>query len=291
MPIPFCTGRARWRRTIRSSIRRGAELFLEKYNRADAARSFQAALKADPDYVRARIGLAGATLEQDPAAAKSAAEGALEVNPNYVPAHLLIAELALDDRQRDDARASIRKALAVNPNSLEARSLDAAIAFLEDRTGDFEAGAAAALALNPVYGDVYRTAADHAARNYRFDEAVELTRRALEIDNASTRAYADLGMHLLRTGDEADARRSLETAFKADPYDVVTFNLLAMLDTVDTFETLRDGDLIVRLHPDEAGVMRRACRAARAAGAGRAVRAVPVNTDGPYSHRDVPETR
>ena len=232
------------------------ELFLEKYNRADAARSFQAALKTDPDYVPARIGLARATLGQDPAAAKSAAEGALEVNPNHVPAHLLIAELALDDRERDDARASIRKALAVNPNSLEARSLDAAIAFLEARTGDFEAAVKGALDLNPVYGDVYRMAGDHAARNYRFDEAVELTRRALEIDGTSTRAYADLGMHLLRTGDEADARRSLETAFKADPFDVVTFNLLAMLDTVDTFETLRDDDLIVRLHPDEAGVMR-----------------------------------
>ena len=29
-----------------------------------------------------------------------------------------------------------------------------------------------------------------------------------------------------------------------------------MLDTVDKFETIRDGDLIVRLHPDEAAVMR-----------------------------------
>ena len=232
------------------------ELFLEKYNRADAVRSFQEALKADADYIPARIGLASATLEQDPAAAKAAAEGVLELNPNHVPAHLLVAELALDARQRDDARASIEKALEVNPNSLEARALGGAIAFLEVRTDDFEAGAAAALALNPVYGDVYRVAGEHAARSYRFDEAVALTRRALDVDKASTQAYADLGMHLLRTGDEADARRSLETAFEADPYDVVTFNLLAMLDTVDTFETMRDGDLIVRLHPDEAGVMR-----------------------------------
>jgi tetratricopeptide (TPR) repeat protein len=232
------------------------ELFLEKYNRADAVRSFEEALMADPDYVPARIGLARATLNRDPAAAKGAAEGVLELNPNHVAAHLLVAELALDDRQRDDARASIQKALAVNPNSLEARALDVAIAFLEARSDDFEAGAAAALALNPVYGDVYRVAGDHAARSYRFDEAVALTRRALEIDDESTKAYADLGMHLLRTGDEADARRSLETAFEADPYDVVTFNLLAMLDTVDTFETMRDGDLVVRLHPEEAGVMR-----------------------------------
>ena len=232
------------------------ELFLEKYNGADAVRSFAAALQADNDSVAARIGLARATREQDPAAARAAAEGALEINPNYVPALLLIAELALDDRQRDDARASIQQALAVNPNSLEARSLDVAVAFLEARTDDVEAGAAAALALNPVYGDVYRVAGDHAARNYRFDEAVALTRRALEVDPASTPASANLGMHLLRTGDEAGARRALEAAFEADPFDIQTFNLLAMLDTVDTFETFQDDDLIVRLHPDEAGVMR-----------------------------------
>jgi len=89
-----------------------------------------------------------------------------------------------------------------------------------------------------------------------FEEAVELTRRALQLDPTNVQASADLGSHLLRVGDEPAARRSLEAAFKADPYDVVTFNLLAMLDTVDKFQTFRDGDLVVRLHPDEAGVMR-----------------------------------
>jgi tetratricopeptide (TPR) repeat protein len=232
------------------------ELFLEKYNGADAVRSFEAALLANSDSVAARVGLARATRAQDPAAARASAEGALQVNPNYVPALLLIAELELDDRQRNEARGSIQRALAVNPNSLEARALDVAVAFLEARADDVESGVAAALALNPVYGDVYRVAGDHAARNYRFDEAVALTRQALKVDPTSTRASANLGMHLLRTGDEAGARRSLEAAFEADPFDIQTFNLLAMLDTVDTFETFQDDDLIVRLHPDEAGVMR-----------------------------------
>ena len=153
-----------------------------------AKSSFQSALKSDESYVPARLGLAHATLNQNPPAAKSAAEAVLKINPTY--------------------------------------------------------------------GDVYRMAGDHLARNYRFEEAVPLTRRALELDPASTRAYADLGSHLLRIGDEAGARRALETSFKADPYDVVVFNSLAMLDTVDKFETIRDGDLIVRLHPDEAAVMR-----------------------------------
>ena len=40
------------------------------------------------------------------------------------------------------------------------------------------------------------------------------------------------------------------------PTTVVTYNLLGLLDTLDDFETIRDGDLVIRLHPDEAGVMR-----------------------------------
>jgi tetratricopeptide (TPR) repeat protein len=232
------------------------ELFLEKYNRADALKSFQAAVKAAPDYVPAHYGVAQTLIEENPPAARSAVEALLKINPNFVPAHLLVAELALDNRERAEARASMKRALDVNPNSLEARSLEAAIALLDGRTAEFQALADGVLALNPVYGDVYRVAGDHLGRNYRFDEAVEQTRRALTIDKANTKAFADLGGHLLRTGDEPGARRALDTAFKADPYDVVVYNQLAMLDTVEKFETVRDDDLVVRLHPDEAAVMR-----------------------------------
>jgi tetratricopeptide (TPR) repeat protein len=232
------------------------ELFLEKYNRSEALRSFQAALKVAPDYLPAQMGMARIATEENPPAARTALEKILGANPTYVPAVLLSAEMALDDRKRGDARALIQKALQINRNSLEARSLDAAIAFLEGRTADFEAQVAEVLKINPVYGEVYRVAGDHAARNYRFDEAANLTRRALTIDRDNPRSHAELGLHLLRTGDEPGARRSLETSFKADPYDVVTFNLLAMLDTVDKFETIRDGDIVLRLHPDEAAVMR-----------------------------------
>src|SRR5262249_37364500 len=44
-------------------------------------------------------------------------------------------------------------------------------------------------------------------------------------------------------------------SFKIDPYDAVTFNLLAMLDTLDTFVTVRDGDIVMRLSKEDAAVM------------------------------------
>ena len=58
-------------------------------------------------------------------------------------------------------------------------------------------------------------------------------RRGLALDDANTRAHADLGRHLLRTGDEPGARRALERAFKDDPFDQQTYNSLTLLDTLD----------------------------------------------------------
>lgn len=232
------------------------ELFLEKYNKPDALKSFQAAAKADANHVGAAFGIARVAQDGNPPAAKEALDRVLKTNPNHVGAHLLLAEMALDDRRRDDARASIRTALAVNPNSLEARSLDAAIAFLEGRTADFETQVAAVLQISPTYGEVYRVAGDHGARNYRFEEAVELVRKSLALDAANSRAYADLGSHLLRTGDEPAARQALERAFKDDPFNAVTLNSLRLLDVLAKFETVTEGDIVFRFHPDEVAVMR-----------------------------------
>jgi tetratricopeptide (TPR) repeat protein len=232
------------------------ELFLEKYDRKEAMRSFQDALKVDENHVPAILGVARIATEENPPAAKQAIERALKINPNSVPAHLLAAEMSLDDRKRDDARGSVQRALTVNPNSLEARSLVAAIDFLEGKITAFDAQVQQALKINPIYGEVYRVSGDHLARNYRFDEAVEQVRRALALDDANPRAHADLGKHLLRTGDEPGARRALERAFKDDAFDKETYNSLTLLDTLDKFETITDGDLIFRFDPSEAAVMR-----------------------------------
>jgi tetratricopeptide (TPR) repeat protein len=232
------------------------ELFLDKHNPADAMKSFQEALRVDESHVGALIGAAQVSSGTNPPAARAALERALKINSNSVPAHLLQAELALDDRERDAARESIKKALAVNPNSLEARSLEAAIARLEDKSAEFERLVQDILKINPSYGEVYRVAGDHLARNYRFDEAVTLVRRALMLDADNTRAYSDLGTHLLRTGDEPGARVALERAFKGDAFDQTTFNQLDLLDTIDKFVTITEGDIIMRLAPGEVGVMR-----------------------------------
>jgi tetratricopeptide (TPR) repeat protein len=231
------------------------DLFLEKYERAEALRSYQMALQADARYVPALVGSARALSEDNPPQAVTLAKRALELNPSSVDAHIFLAGEATDATKYDEAIESLDKALEVNPSSLEARALRGAIAFVKDKPQEFEAEAAKTLAIAPSYGDVYRVAGELAAHNYRFDEAVDLTRRALTLDGDDPRTLGDLGVHLLRTGDEPAARTALDASFKSDPYNRLTYNLLQMMDTLEKFVTVRDGDVVMRLHPDEAPVL------------------------------------
>ena len=232
------------------------ELWAEANDPAEASKYFQAALKTDDRHPDALVGLAALMVDQNTPDAKAAIERALETNPRHERGQLLLAEIALDERKRPEAHAAVAKALEVNPSSFEALSLDAAITWLEGRQAEFDARVQRVLQLQPRYGEVYRVVGDHAARNYRFDEAVELVRKAVEIDPDNNRAHADLGLHLLRTGDETAARAALERSFARDATDVVTFNLLDLLDRLDNFVVVEDGNIIHKFEPSEAAVMR-----------------------------------
>jgi tetratricopeptide (TPR) repeat protein len=233
------------------------DLLREKHNLPEAVKSYQLALKADPDHAPAHLGLALALADDNPPAARQAAERALAINPTLWGAALAVAALDLSVGQREEAERRIAGVLSQNPSLAEAHALAAALAWLGDDQAAYERAVRRALAINPTWGEVYRVVAEYAADHYRFEEAAALARRAVALDQRNARAWADLGKHLLRTGDETEAKAALDRAFELDPFNQVTFNLLGMLDTLDTFEVIEAGDLVVKLHPDEAGVMRR----------------------------------
>src|SRR5688572_10820672 len=89
------------------------ELFVEKYANAEAAKSFQEALKVDPEYGPALLGMARALADENPPQAVAYAQRALKVNPNDAGAHLLMAEMAIYQDKKSDAkeigRASCRE--------------------------------------------------------------------------------------------------------------------------------------------------------------------------------------
>jgi tetratricopeptide (TPR) repeat protein len=232
------------------------ELFLEKHNAAEALKSFQAALTADAGWAPAHAGVARVLEEEDPPKAAAAAEKAIAIDPELADAHLLLAELHLDADRDADAKAEIDKVLAVNPADAEAHALRGAMAYVKDDKATFDREMATALDTNPAYGEAYRLTGELAASHYRFEEAAAMAQKAVALDPSNWRAAGDLGMHLLRTGDEAGARQALDRSFRADPYDLVTFNLLQMLDKVDRFTVERDGDMVFKMERTEAPVLK-----------------------------------
>jgi cellulose synthase operon protein C len=231
-------------------------LFLEKYNRPEALKSFQAALTADPEWAPAHAGLARVLEDEDPPKAAEAAGKAIAIDPNLADPHLLLAGLHLDDDREKEAKAELDKVLEFNPSQLEAHAMLAAMAYVKDDKATYDREVSTVLAINPGYGEVYRLTGQQAASHYRFDEAASLAEKALALDPLNSRAAGDLGMHLMRTGDEAGARRALDRSFRADPFDVVTYNLLGLLDTLDQFTATKDGDFVFKMHRDEAPVLR-----------------------------------
>jgi tetratricopeptide (TPR) repeat protein len=231
------------------------DLFLEKFQYAEALKSYQIALQAEPKWAPALIGSARTLEEENPPQALALVKRALEINPSSVEAQVFLAKQAVDASHNDEARKALQKALDVNPSSLESHALLAGLAYVEDKQSEFDAVVAKTLAIAPTYGEVYRVAGELTAHAYRFDEAVALTRRGLVLDPNNARTLAGLGLQLLRTGDEPGARIALESSFKIDPFDTVTKNLLDMLDKLDKFVTIRDGNLVFRMHADEAPVL------------------------------------
>ena len=231
-------------------------LFVETYNAPEALRAFQQAVRLDTNWAPAHLGLARVVAEENPPAAAAAATRAVEIDPLLAAGHLFLADLDLDNSRYDAALERINRVLAFNASHLEARAMLAAIAYVRDDRAAFDAEVKRILDINPAYGEVYRAAADLAARNYRFEEAVVLAHQAVRLDPTSSRAHAELGLHLMRTGDEVEARRSLERAWSRDRFNRVTYNLLTVLDRLDKFTVVRDGDVTFKFHPDEAPVLR-----------------------------------
>jgi tetratricopeptide (TPR) repeat protein len=227
------------------------DLFLAKYRNDEALKSYQRVLELDPRYTPALLGAARALEDEDPPQAAAAIKRLQQIDPNSADAYIFLAGQAADVTHHKEARELLAKALAVNPNNIEAHGALAALAFVEDNNDGFEAEAAKVHAVAPQDAGVYRATGELLAHNYRFEEAVAMTRRALALAPRDSQALADLGAQLLRTGDETAARTALETAFEIDGYNVSAFNMLQMLDSLDKFETVRDGDLIIRLHKDD----------------------------------------
>ncbi len=226
-----------------------ADLFLEKYNAADAERGYQDALDINSRYVPALVGIAQVVGDE------RSLQRALAINPNYVPALETYGQLLMINSREDEAQEYFRQVLALNPESLKTLSVLAASAALEEREADFNNFKAQVDAFSPGNPQFLGDIADSFGKNYRFTEAVEYARAAIAADPEYWQGYTLLGNNLVRLGEEEEGKRNLEIGFDNDPFNVMTSNILKVFDTLETYATLESEHFKVHMSERDADIL------------------------------------
>ena len=233
---------------------RWGRLFLERFQPADAKQLFEEALELDGKNAEAYLGLALAAAESFERAAVELAQKALEIDPKLVEAIELLARLALEDGDHAGAAKEADRALALDPKALGAMAIRLAIDLLEDRSPSPWMERIAAI--DPQGGEAWAEAGRHFILNRRYEEGVALYRKAIERNPRLWRAHSELGINLMRLGENEEARRHLELAYANDYRNAATVNTLRLLDSFAKFDTIRSGNVILKLHKKESALLR-----------------------------------
>jgi tetratricopeptide (TPR) repeat protein len=231
------------------------DVFFERHQPGDAVTSYKKALEIDPAWIPATLGLARALADEAPGPADEAMSAVAKRAPNHPDLWLLAAELQIEREDRAEAKSSLDKAAAARPGSVDEAALRALLAYADGNRAEMDAALARVRAIDPLSALGYRRVGEQAARDYRFEEASQFARQATITDTSDPRAFFDLGLYLMRTGDEAGARTALDRSWALDKSDRVTKNLLEVLDRIGTMEVVTDGDLVFKFAKNEAAVL------------------------------------
>lgn len=228
-------------------------LLHERFNNTDAEGLFKEALQRDPKNSRAYLGLALVSADGFDSKAIDWASRALAIDPKLVEAHELMAKLALEDSQTDQAISQADDAIRLSPDALDAMAIHAAVEVLADRSPD--TWLAKIQQVNPAYGEAYAIVAHHLVLNYRYEDAVDYYRKAIAVDPQLWSARSQLGINLMRLGQEDEPRKQLEMCYQNGYRNEETVNSLRLLDSYKNFVSFRDQDTIIKLHRNEAELL------------------------------------
>jgi Tfp pilus assembly protein PilF len=229
-------------------------LMLEHYQPQDAAGLFAEALEIDPNYVAAYLGMARVAAQRYDKKAPDFAQQALQRDPKLYQAHELLAYLALEDNDNKLAAEEAQKAIAISNEALDGMAILASIDWLDDKMPS--EWMERILKVNPAYGEAYATGAHFFEINRRYELAIDYDRKALQLNDKLWPARVQLAQNLLRVGNDTEAKAQFDRCYEAHYRDAITKNSLALLDSLNDFETFKTPTTELMLNKKESALLR-----------------------------------
>ena len=233
---------------------RWGRLMHERFNNTEADNLFNEALERDPKNAQAYYGLALVSADGFDSKAIEYTSKAIELDPKLYEAHELMASLLLEDSDEAKAFDEADAALKISAEALNALAIHAAIEVLRDRSPD--AWLEKIRQIHPAYGEGYALIAYHLVLNRRYEDGISYYRKAIEADPRLWSAHSQLGINLMRLGQEDEPRKQLEMSYENGFRNEETVNSLRLLDSYKNFVTFKEGDTILKLNKKEAELLR-----------------------------------
>jgi len=219
-----------------------------------ASRIFAEGLRKLPDDPDLLCGQARAFASSDRRRMLDSLDQALTINSNHIPSHLLLVDHLVDAEDYESADTALEDVLRINPSQPEAWAFRAVMAHLDarfDEEVELRKKALAHWKRNP--------AVDHLigrklSQKYRFKEGADYQRQALAYDSSYLPARIQLAQDLLRLGEEEEGWALAKAVHEADGYDATVFNLVNLKEVIDRFTTLTNEHFFLRMSAEEAAI-------------------------------------
>ena len=228
-------------------------LYLEKYNQAEAARELKAALVLNPGAAEVHAALARLAVQNfDLEVARQSVERALALDPVNLDAQLARGDILLANFQAAEAIPLFQEACRMHPASEAARGrLAAACAVVDGLPRDLSGTRVGgmidrATTANPRCGEFFASLAGALDQSRKFPAAARYFHAAIDRMPQLIEPYGELGIVLMRLGDEVEARRQLDQAFAIDPFNVRVNNMLKVLEVLDGYALIETEHFVVK---------------------------------------------
>lgn len=213
----------------------------------EAAKLFQQVLETKANDAGALLGMALLAEENYEGRAEVLARKALESDPKLLEAQELIARIALEDNNDAKATEEAKKALAIDANSVQGKAILATIDLLADKKDT---------PWDPHAARGYETIGHFFVQNRRYVEGIQYLRKAVEMDPQLYTARSELGINLMRQGQDDEAFKQLETCFNNGFQDNATTNSLKLIDSYKNYVEFKTDRTILKVDKKEADLLR-----------------------------------